>query len=122
MISHKKKLNFIEFKQNIHRDSLEELPEKIEESLEVLKMILNKKDLKIKDKRKKFNSCEKNFIISFNASSNYEEDFAMMTDWSYVESLIIEKFKEKSLSTENLNDPVCIELNDEFDKNYEKYC
>ena len=122
----KNKINLIEFKQLRDNGNIEkwiqdlELPQKIKDSRDVLLNIIRKGKFKHKDKIPKFNSCEKNVIISFDLTDDATKKIAILSRYLTVKSTIEKQFCNNYIQGENFNEPICIRMT-EFDTEYLKY-
>lgn len=127
IIHSKNKINLIEFKQLRDNRNIEkwiqdlELPQKIKDSRDVLSNIIRKGKFNHKDKINKFNSCEKNVIISFDLiDDNATKKMATLLRIPTVVAVIERQFCNNYIEGENFNSPVCIKMG-EFDTEYLKY-
>jgi len=126
IIVSKNKVNFIEFKVLKDNATIEDwieklnLPQKIKDSREVVLSIVRKAKFRYKDKIKKFNSYEKNVIISFDLIDDARMKIAILSRSLTVREIIIKQFDENYIQGENFNDPVCIRM-EKFDDEYSKY-
>lgn len=122
----KNKINFIEFKQLIDYENLEEfiaedlkLPQKIKDSHHVLRDIIQKRRFIHRDKMTKYNSCEKNVIISFTLTDGARRIASALRILT-VMKIIEKQFSNNYIDGENFNEPVYIIMS-EFDAKYSKY-
>lgn len=122
----KNKINFIEFKQLINYPNLEEfitedlkLPQKIKDSHHVLRDIIQKRKFIHKDKIPKYNSCEKNVIISFTLTDGARRVASLLRILT-VKKIIEKQFSDNYIDGENFNEPVYIIMS-EFDAKYSQY-
>lgn len=126
IIDSKNRLNLIEFKQLKDRRDIEnwieglELPQKIKDSRDVLLNIIRKSRFNHKNKIKKYYSCEKNVIISFDLTDDATKRIAIFSRYLTVKSLIEAQFYKNYIQGENYNDPICIKMA-EFDTEYSNY-
>ncbi len=126
IIDSKNKINFIEFKQLRYNKDIEkwiqdlELPQKIKESRVVLLDIIKKVKFNHKNKVKKFYSCEKNVIISFDLTDDPRKKMAILLRYLKVKNIIVKQFDNDYIQGENFNEPICIRMT-EFDTAYSKY-
>lgn len=125
IVDSKNKINLIEFKQLIDNKDIEkwihnlELPQKIKDSRGVLLDIIRKGKFNHKNKIQKFNSCEKNVIISFDLTADATKKMAILFRYSTVKAIIEKQFYNNYIQGENFNEPICIKM-DEFDIEYLK--
>jgi len=126
IVDSKNKINFIEFKQLRDNGNMEnwikdlELPQKIKDSNHVLIDIINKSKFVHKNKMKKYYSCEKNVIISFDLIDDARKKIAILFRISTIMKIIEKEFHNNYIEGENFNEPICIRMT-EFDIAYLKY-
>ncbi len=126
IVDSENRINLIEFKQIIDNDDIEEwiqdleLPQKIKDSHGVLLNIIRKRNFNHGGKVRKFHSCEKNVIISFDLTDCAKNRIAILFRYPTVAAIIEKQFEENYIQGEKFNDPICIRM-DKFDTEYLKY-
>ena len=126
IVDSENRINLIEFKQLRDNANIEkwiqelELPQKIKDSRDVLVNIIRKGKFNYKNKIQKFNSCEKNVIISFDLTDDATKKTAIFLRYFTVKEIIEKQFNNNYIQGENFKEPICIKMID-FDTEYSKY-